>query len=206
MPVGQAVIATRVFGLSAAGFSARRRRLRLLGGVEHLVDERDHLVGRRRVAQRLDEVLAHQGAREAGQQLHVLGAAGFGRGDQERQVGGAVGRAEVDGRLQPRETDRRRVDVRRAAVRDRDAAGQPGGRLFFAGHRGGGQSVGVGGAPGVGEPADEAADHGLLVGARVDVEQNQAGVDDGSGSGAGHGDTFGWLLRTGGLGQRGRYR
>ena len=35
------------------------------------------------------------------------------------------------------------------------------------------QSVGVGGASGVGEAAAEAADHGLLVGAGVDVEQDQ---------------------------------
>ena len=131
----------------------------------------------------------------------MLGAACLGSRDQERQIGGAVGCAEVDGRLQPGEADRGRVDVRRAAVRDRDAAGQTGGRLLLAGHRRGDQSVGVGGAAGVGEPADEAADHGLLVGAGVDVEQDQVGVDDGSGSGACHGDTFGWLLRTGGVGR-----
>ena len=93
--------------------------------------------------------------------------------------------------------------MRRTAVRDRDAARQPGGRLLFAGHRGGGQSVGVGGAPGVGEPADETPDDGLLVGTRVDVEEYEIGIDDGSGGGAGHGDTFGWLLRTGGVGERG---
>ena len=96
--------------------------LRLVAGVEHLVDECDHLVGRRRLAQRLHELLAHQRAGQAGQQLHVLGAAGFGCRDQERQIRGAVGCAEVDGRLQPGETDRGGVDVRRAAVRDRDAA------------------------------------------------------------------------------------
>ena len=98
-----------------------------------------------------DEVLAHQCPREAGQQLHVLGAARLRRRDQEREVRGAVGRAEVDGRVQPGEPDGGGVDVRRPAVRDRDAAGQPGGRLLLAGHRRGGQAVGVGGAPGVGE-------------------------------------------------------
>ena len=76
---------------------------------------------------------------------------------------GPSGAPKSTARLQPREPDRRRVDVRRAAVRDRDAAGQPGGRLLLARHRGGDQPVGVGGASGVGEPADEPADHGLLV-------------------------------------------
>ena len=180
--------------MRAFGFSA---------GLSTSSTRRDDLVGRRRVAQRLDELLAHQGAGQAGQQLHVFGAAGFGRRDQERQIRRAVGCAEVDGGLEPREPDRGGVDVRRPAVRDRDAARQPGGRLFLAGHRGGGQSVGIGCAPGVGEPADEASDHGLLVGARVDVEEHQIGIDDGPGSCAGHGDTFGWLLRTGGVGEEG---
>jgi hypothetical protein len=80
-------------------------------------------------------------------------------------------------------------------VWDRDAAGQPGCRLLFAGHRRGDQPVGVGGASGVGESAYETPDNGLLVGARVDVEKNEVDVDDGSGSGAGHGDTFGVVRR-----------
>ena len=81
-------------------------------GVQHTVDERDHVVGRRRLPQRLHEVLAHQGAREAGQQLHVLRAAGLRGGDQEGQIGGSVGCAEIDGRIQSREADRGGVDVR----------------------------------------------------------------------------------------------
>ncbi len=192
MPVGHAVTATSVLAFSgAAGFG----RLRGAGRVEHAVDQFDHLVGGRRVAQRLDEVLAHQRTREAGQQLHVLGAAAFGGRDQERQVGGPVGRAEVDGGLQPREPDRCGVDVRRAAVRDRDAAGQPGGRLFLARHRGGDQAVGVGGATGGCQPVDEPADHRLLVGAGVDVEQHQIGGDDRM-IRACHGDTFGLIVVT----------
>jgi hypothetical protein len=78
----------------------------------------------------------------------------------------------------------------RPAVRDGDAAGQPGRGLFFAGHRRGDQPFGIDRASGVGEAADQAPDHGLLVGTRVHVEQNQIGVDDGSGGGAGHGGTF----------------
>ena len=53
MPVGQAVIATRVFGFVGSGLLGRGGGLRLVGGVEHLVDEGDDLVGCRRVAQRL---------------------------------------------------------------------------------------------------------------------------------------------------------
>ncbi len=77
----------------------RGRGLGLLAGIEHLVHESDDLVGRPRVAQRLYELLAHQRAGQARQQLHVIGAACFGGRDQEREVGGAVGGAEVDGRL-----------------------------------------------------------------------------------------------------------
>ena len=133
----------------------------------------------------------------------MLGPACFGRRDQEGQIGRPVGGAEINGRPQPREPDRCRVDVRRPAVRNRNAAGQPGGGLFLAGHRSGGQSVGIGGSSGVGEPSDEPPDHGLLVGTRVDVEEYEIGVDDWPGSGAGHGDTFGWLLCTGGVGEGG---
>ena len=139
--------------------------------IDDAVDQLDDFGRRGRIAQRLDEVLAHQGPGQAGQQLHVLGAACFRGGDQERQIRGSVGRAEVDRRIQPGEPDRGGVDVRRAAVRDRDAAGQPGGRLLFARHRGGDQPVGVVGAACVGEPADEPADDRLLVSAGVDVEQ-----------------------------------
>jgi hypothetical protein len=90
----------------------RCRRLRLLARVQHLVDQPDHLVGCGCLAQRCDELLAHQRAGQAREQLHVLGAAGLGCGDEERQICRAVGCAEVDGRLQPREADGRRVDVR----------------------------------------------------------------------------------------------
>ncbi len=158
--------------------------------VHHTVDESDHLVGTRCVAQRLDELLTHQGASEAGQQLHVFSAAGLGGGDQERQIGGPVGSAEVDGRSQAREPDRGGVDVGGAAVRDCDTAGQTGGRLLLARHGGGDEPVGIGGASGIGEPADESADHGLLVALDVHVEEHQIGVDDRLRGGACHGDTF----------------
>ena len=108
----------------------------------------------------------------------MLGAAGLRGSDQERQVRRSIGRTEVDRRVQPGEADGGGLDVRRAAVRDRDAAGQPGGRLLFARHCGGDQSVGVVRAAGVGEPVDEPADDRLLVSTGIDVQQDQIGVDD----------------------------
>jgi len=93
IPVGTAVMATIVrFSSWTAGAAAGLRGLRRGGhGIDHVLDQVDHLRGRRRVAQRLHEFLAHQRPGEAGQQLHVLGAAGVRCGDQEGQVGGPVG-------------------------------------------------------------------------------------------------------------------
>ncbi len=188
MPVGHAVTATSVFGVVLSRFGCG---LGLFGcRVDDAVDQLDDFARRGRIAQRLDEVLAHQCPGEAGQQLHVLGAACFRGRDQERQIRGSVRRAEVDRRVQPGEPDRGGIDIWRSAVRDRDAAGQPGGRLLFARHRRRDQPVGVMGAACVGEPADEPADNRLLVSAGVDVEEHQIGVDDRLGGGACHGDTF----------------
>ena len=64
-------------------------------------------------------------------------------------------------------------------MRDGDAAGESGGGLCFAGHRGGDEAVAVGGASGGGEAVGEQADDGLLVAAGVDVEGDQVGGDDG---------------------------
>ncbi len=74
-------------------------------GVDHPVDQGDHLVGRGCVAQRLDEVRPHQRPGQAGQQLHVLGPAGIRCGDQEHEIRRTVGRTEVDRRIQPCEAD-----------------------------------------------------------------------------------------------------
>jgi hypothetical protein len=80
-------------------------------------------------------------------------------------------------------------------MRDRDAAGQPGGRLFLARHRGGDQAVGVVGATRGCQPVDEPADYRLFVGAGIDVEQHQIGGDDRM-IRACHGDTFGLIVVT----------
>jgi len=72
-------------------------------------------------------------------------------------------------------------------VRDGHPAGQPGGRLSFARHRGGDQPRAIGGTSGGGESAGEQADDGLLVAACVDVEGDQVGGD------YGHLATFWWV-------------
>lgn len=124
----------------------------------------------------------------------MLGAAGIGCGDQEGEIGRAVGCAEVDRRGQPGEPDGRLVDVGGAAVRNRDAAGEAGGGLRLAGHRGGDEAGTVGGTPGIGETSGEQTDDGLLVAACVDVDGDELGGDDG------HSLTSSCWLRTTGCG------
>ena len=70
-----------------------------------------------------------------------------------------------------------------------DAAGQARGRLALPRHRRASQPGGVGGAPGTGESGCQTADHGLLVGSGVDVEQHQIGCRHGRGR-IGHIDYF----------------
>jgi hypothetical protein len=64
-------------------------------------------------------------------------------------------------------------------IATRDAAGKTRGRLRFACHGGRDETVAIRGAPGVGEAAGEQADDGLLVAARVDVDGDEVGGDDG---------------------------
>ena len=98
------------------------------------VDQRDDIGSGGRRAQRRHEFRTDQRPGQAGQQLHVLGPGALRGGDEEHQIGRAVGRAEVDRRVQPGEPDRGLAHGRRPAVRDRDPAGQPGRRLRLAGH------------------------------------------------------------------------
>ena len=108
----------------------------------------------------------------------MLGTACVGRRDEEREVGRAVRGAEVDLGRQPGEPDRGLVDVWRATVGDGDAAGQSGGGLRLARHRGCDQTVAIGGTSGGGEPGGKQADDGLLVAAGVDVEGDEVSGDD----------------------------
>ena len=185
MPVGQAVIATSVLGCSASGASAgfaRRRGLRgrcgRRGRVDHAVDQPTTSSGVDALRSDSTNSLRTSARARLDSSFMCSAPPASGAAIRKARSAGPSGAPKSTGGLQPGETDRGGVDVRRAAVRDRDAAGQPGGRLGFARHRGGDQSLGVGGAPGVGEPVDEPADHRLLVGAGVDVEQDQIGVDD----------------------------
>ena len=101
-----------------------------------------------------------------------------GPADQEDQVGGPVGGAEVDGGGEAGEGQRRRRDGGRSTVGDRDAAGEAGGRLRLPGRGGLRDRGGIGGAVRGGESARERGDHRALVGAEVGVQCDQGGSDD----------------------------
>ena len=196
MPVGHAVIATRLTGPPAgasAGASAawsrrrgrdrsRRRgadRDRRRGGCgDDAAHQLDDLLGRAGVAQAVGEVGLDQRTGELGEELEVGGVTAGGCGDQEHQVGRAVLRAELHAGGEPGEGQGRLVDRGRAAVGDRDPAGQAGRGRRLAGHRVGDQLVGVAGATGVGHDAGEGPDHGFLVGAEVGIEPDQLGGDE----------------------------
>jgi hypothetical protein len=111
----------------------------------------------------------------------VLRSPAGGRRDEEDEVGRAVGApksaAGCSGRRQ-----RRLRDVLGAAVRDRDAAGQAGGRLPLAGHRVGAQA-GASPSGRRGDPLREAVDDLRRPGAEVGVE-----VDEVDGDQFGHGE------------------
>ncbi len=169
------------FDSAAWAFGAARGRRCGAVRIDHAVDQSDDLVGGLRRPQRCHEVRPHQSARQAGQQLHVLGAGAVRCGDQEHQIGRAVGCAEVDLRRQAGEPDRRGRHRSRPAVRNGDAAGQSGGRLRLPGERRGFEVLAVGHPSALGEPAGEPVDDRLLVGACVDVEEHQIGADDGHG-------------------------
>ena len=120
-------------GRSTGGRDRRRGRgwLGLIG----LDDRRDQGGGfGRRLGrtQRGQEILADQRPGELGQQLHVGIAGALRRGDADDQVGRAVLRTEVDRFGQPDQSQRGLLDGRRAAVRDRNAAGHARGELRFA--------------------------------------------------------------------------
>ena len=118
----------------------------------------------------------------------MLRACALGCGDQEHQIGRAVGRTEVDRGPQPREPDRGVLDRRGPAVRDRDPAGQTGRGLRLPVQCGALQCPRVTGAPGGSQQAGQSLDDGLLIGAGIDIQQHQIGADDRE---VRHGVTFG---------------
>ena len=99
MPVGQAVIGDERLRLGRGGRLGRCGGRRLLGAGLTTPSTRATTSSALDASRSdCDELLAHQRAGQAGQQLHVLGAAGVRGRDQEGQIGGAVGSAEVDRR------------------------------------------------------------------------------------------------------------
>src|SRR3954466_756489 len=115
MPVGQALTTTRLRVAAAAGAAAARAARGGGGGGgargggrngrsgrgcglrrDDLLHQAHDLLGRAGRAQRGDELRPHESAGQGGQQGQVVGVAVLGGGDEERQVGGAVGGAEVD--------------------------------------------------------------------------------------------------------------
>ncbi len=147
-------------------------------GLDHLADQRDHLVGARGAAQRGGEVGLHEGARQLGQQLQVGGVATLGGADQEGEVGRTVLGTEVDRRRQPCEGQGRLGDARGPAVRDGDPTRQPGGGGLLPGEGVGDQLFDVGGPARVTNDPGESPDRGELVGAEVRVEPDQVSGDE----------------------------
>lgn len=121
----------------------------------------------------------------------MVAARTFGRGNEEDEVGGSVGRTEVGLRGQPGETERRRGHRFAACVRDRDPAGKAGGGLGLPFENGRGECVGVGCATVRCETLGERGDDGVLVGSQVYIERDEFRADDrgtacGAGGGVGH--------------------
>ena len=110
--------------------------------------------------------------------MEVVGAVGG--GDHEDEVGSLpVGGPEVDRLRQAGEAEAGGQDVGAAAVRDGDAAGDPGGGGGLALLGVGGQAVGAGGPAGAGHGGGQELDDVFLARAGVGVERDQLGDDEG---------------------------
>ena len=146
-------------------------------GGDDLVDEVGDLLTGGRAAQAVGEPLLDQRARELGEHLEV-GRVAAGRGrDQERQVGRPVLGAEVGRRGEPRERQGRYVDRGRAAVRDGDAARQPGRGRGLTGQGVLDELARVRGAPCLGHLRGEGTDHLGLVTPQRHVQADECRGD-----------------------------
>ena len=185
MPVGQAVIAiSDVFAGTAARPSRLLRVPRLSAaargrGIEHAFDEPDHLGGCRGVAQRLRR---SPGAPAPGPGWTAASCARRRRPPARRSgTPGRPGRRWR--RSRPAARNRANaIDASRTAVDRQCGIAMPPGRpVADCASRASAactSAVAVIGAAGVGDQGGEPRDHRLLVGARVDVEQDQVGTDD----------------------------
>ncbi len=187
MPVAHAVTATMRAGrpstlspsataaVAGAAVAAGGRR----GGgsgiplADRVAHDRDDLVGARRGAQAAREVVLHEAAGELREHGEVRLGGTLGGRDEEHEVGGSVGSAEVDTGLKSRERERRRDDGRALRVRNRDAAGQARLVLLLAGPGVIEEPFGVGGTALLRNARCEGSDHRRLVGAEGGVERHQ---------------------------------
>jgi hypothetical protein len=108
--------------------------------------------------------------------VHLVGA--IRRGDKEDEVGGAVRRSEVDGRIRAGHRERRLEDGRRPAMRDGDPPGDSRVRFLFASPGVGEQRFDVGGTSFVDDFLGERADDAGAVAAEVDVEGDELWGDE----------------------------
>ena len=149
-------------------------------GLDLLRDDPGDLLGVGGLAQGVGELGLHETAGELGQELEVEVVGAVGGGDHEDEVGGLpVGGPEVDRLRQAGEAEAGGQDVRAAAVRDGDAAGDPGGGGGLALLGVGGQAVGAGGPAGAGHGGGQELDDVFLARAGVGVERDQLGDDEG---------------------------
>ena len=167
----------------SGGCGGRRRGRSGITLADRIAHDRDDLVGARGGAEAGGEVVLHEAPGELRQHREVGLGSALGSGDEEDQVGGAVGCAEVDTGLQPGERERRRDDRGALRVRNRDAAGQAGLVLLLTRPRVGEQRLRIGGAALLGDTGRESTDHRRLVGAERGVERHQLWRD-----GLGHDD------------------
>ena len=194
MPVAHAVTATMRAGRpstvrsDAAATRLLRRAAR--GGcgrgialADRVAHDRDDVFVRLRRAKAAGEVVLHEAPRELGQHREVRLGRALGRGDEEDEIGGTVGGAEVDPGIESREGERCLRDGGALGVRNGDAAGQAGLVLLLARPRVGEERVGVGRSSLRDDARREGADDGRLARAETDVE-----TDELRGDGVGHGD------------------
>ena len=190
MPVAHAVTATMRAGrpstvrsdAAATGPRPRqprpqpRRCGRGIALADRVAHDRDDVVVGLRGAQAAGEVVLHEAAGELREHREVRLGGALGRGDEEDEVGRAIGGAEVDARIEPGEGERRLGDGGALGVRDGDAAGKAGLVLLLARPRVGEERVGVGRAALRDDARREGADDGCLVEPRPTSRLTSSGV------------------------------
>ena len=175
-PCGRVRGASSLAGLAVLGALPAVEQL----GLNLLRDDPGDLLGVGGLAQGVGELGLHESAGKLGQELEVEVIGAVGGGDHEDEVGGLpVSGPKVDRLGQAGEAEAGGQDVGAAAVRDGDAAGDPGGGGGLALLGVGGQAVGAGGPTGAGHSGGQELDDVFLARAGVGVERDQLGDDEG---------------------------